>query len=243
MRIRALLAALLLALAALVALPGVASAQEGEGDGTQPGTESEEAAEPADHEAEECLHILEEGGTVDECQEAPSPILPETNEIIWGGLAFLIILGALWRFGLPAVKKAMDARTERIRTSLDEADKAKADAEALRADYQRQLNEARSEAARIIEEARQQADAVRRDLTQRAEAEASELRRRNAEQLEAERARVLGELRGQVAVLAVDAAERVVRANLDTEANRRLVEDYIRNILPKASKTLQPTAE
>jgi F-type H+-transporting ATPase subunit b len=218
MRIRALLAALLLALAALVALPGVASAQE------------EGEVEPADHEAEECLHILEEGGTVDECQEAPSPILPEANEIIWGGLAFLIILGALWKFGLPAINNAMNARTERIRNSLDEAEQAKADAERVRADYQRQLNEARSEAARIIEEARQQADAVRRDLTQRAEAEAQELRRRNAEQLEAERARVLGELRGQVAVLAVDAAERVVRANLDTEANRRLVEDYIRNL-------------
>jgi F-type H+-transporting ATPase subunit b len=230
MRTRALLAALLLALTALVALPGVASAQEGEGDGTQPAAESEEAGEPANHEAEECLHILEEGGTVDECQEAPNPILPETKEIIWGGLAFLIILGALWKFGLPAVNKAMDARTERIRNSLDEAERAKTDAEALRADYQRQVTEARSEAARIVEEARQQADAVRRDLTQRAEAEAQDMRRRNAEQLEAERARVLGELRGQVAVLAVDAAERVVRANLDQETNRRLVEEYITNL-------------
>ena len=229
MRIRALLAALLLALAALVAMPAAASAQE-EGDGTQPGAESEESGEELTHEAEECIHILEDGGTVDECQEAPSPILPETNEIVWGGLAFLIILGALWKFGLPAIDKAMSARTERIRSSLDEAEKAKADAEALRADYQRQLSEARSEAARIVEEARQQADAVRRDLTQRAEAEAQELRQRNAEQLEAERARVLGELRGQVAVLAVDAAERVVRANLDSEANRRLVEEYISDL-------------
>ena len=224
MRIRALLAALLLALAALLALPAAASAQEEPEGGTQPG-EAE-----LTHEAEECIHILEDGGTVDECQEAPSPILPETNEIIWGGLAFLIILGALWKFGLPAVTKAMDARTERIRSSLDEAEKAKTDAEAVRADYQRQLAEARGEAARIVEEARQQADAVRRDLTQRAEADAQDLRRRNAEQLEAERARVLGELRGQVAVLAVDAAERVVRANLDTEANRRLVEEYIANL-------------
>ena len=94
MRIRALLAALLLALAALLSLPGAASAQE-EGDGTQPGAESEESGEELTHEAEECIHILEDGGTVDECQEAPSPILPEANEIIWGGLAFLIILGAL----------------------------------------------------------------------------------------------------------------------------------------------------
>jgi F-type H+-transporting ATPase subunit b len=188
------------------------------------------AAEPAGHAEEECIELLEDGNPVDRCQEAPNPILPELNEIIWGSIAFLIILAGLWKFGMPAVRGAMEQRTERIRNSLDEAEKAKADAEAVRADYQRQLSEARGEASRIIEEARQQADAVRRDLVQRAEAEAQELRQRNAEQLESERARVLGELRGQVAVLAVDAAERVVRANLDTEANRRLVEDYISNL-------------
>jgi F-type H+-transporting ATPase subunit b len=188
------------------------------------------AAEPAGKTEEECIELLEDGNPVDRCQEAPNPILPEMNEIIWGTIAFAIILAGLWKFGMPAVRSAMQQRTERIRDSLDEAEKAKTDAESLRADYQRQLSDARSEAARIIEEARQQADAVRRDLTQRAEAEAQDLRRRNAEQLEAERARVLGELRGQVAVLAVDAAERVVRANLDSEANRRLVEDYISNL-------------
>ena len=188
------------------------------------------SAEPAGHAEEECIELLEDGNPVDRCQEAPNPILPELNEIIWGSIAFLIILAGLWKFGMPAVRGAMEQRTERIRNSLDEAEKAKTDAEAVRADYQRQLSDAKGEAARIIEEARQQADAVRRDLVQRAEAEAQELRQRNAEQLESERARVLGELRGQVAVLAVDAAERVVRANLDTEANRRLVEDYISNL-------------
>lgn len=188
------------------------------------------SAEPAGKPEEECIELLEDGNPIDRCQEAPNPILPELNEIIWGSIAFLTILAGLWKFGMPAVRGAMEQRTERIRNSLDEAEKAKADAEAVRADHQRQLSDARGEAARIIEEARQQADAVRRDLVQRAEAEAQELRQRNAEQLEAERVRVLGELRGQVAVLAVDAAERVVRANLDTEANRRLVEDYISNL-------------
>src|SRR5918995_5272593 len=176
MRIRLLLASIGLGVLVVFAAPGIAGA----GEGDQP--QGEEQHDFADEAAEECFEILEDGGEVDDCQEAPSPILPETNEIIWGGLAFVIILGALWKFGLPAVTKAMDARTERIRSSLDEAEKAKTDAEAVRTDYQRQLAEARGEAARIVEEARQQADAVRRDLTQRAEADAQDLRRRNAEQ-------------------------------------------------------------
>ncbi len=217
MRARPLRAALV-GLAALLLAAAPASATEAEG-----GAE-------IDHEAEECIEILEGGGTVDECQEAPSPILPEPSEIIWGSLAFLVILGALTKFGLPAVRKGMDARTEKIRDSLEEAEKAKTDAEAIKADYQRQLADARSEAGRIVEEARQQADALKKNLAAQAGAEAEDARRRNAEQLEGERVRVLGELRGQVATLAVDAAERVVKASLDRDTSRRLVEDYIDSV-------------
>jgi len=144
--------------------------------------------------------------------------------------AFIIILAVIWRYVVPPLKASLEKRQEIIRQQLEDARVAKERLDAAESDYAAALAEARAEAARIIEEARQQADAVRRDLTQRAEAEAQELRQRNAEQLEAERARVLGELRGQVAMLAVEASERVVRANLDQEANRRLVEDYISNL-------------
>jgi F-type H+-transporting ATPase subunit b len=182
---------------------------------------------PATHAAEECIHILEGGGTVDQCQEAPNPILPETNEIIWGGLAFLLLFLVLLTKGIPAIKKAMDERAEKIRQSLDDAERAKQEAEQIKATYEGQLADARTEAARIIEEARQAADAVRRDLITRAEQEAAELRARNAEQVEVERARVLSELQNQVASLALELAERVVQQSLDRESNLALIERYI----------------
>ncbi|CAN5581489.1 hypothetical protein BH18ACT1_BH18ACT1_19330 [soil metagenome] len=81
-----------------------------------------------------------------------------------------------------------------------------------------------------MEGARQQADKLNHNPTPQCGAGAEEARRRNAEQLEGERTRVLGELRGQVATLAVDAAERVVRASLDGETSRRLVEESIDSV-------------
>jgi len=218
-RIRALLAALLLAGGALLALSGTAAAQETTGEGTE-----------ISHEAEECIHILEEGGEPEECHEAPSPILPATDELVWGAISFAVLVGVMWKFALPAVRKTMEDRTEKIRTSLAEAEQAKEESEALRAEYQAKLQEARTESAGIIEESRQAADAVRRDLIARAEAEAAQLRARNAEQIDAERARVMSELQGQVATLAIELAERVVGANLDRDANLRLIEDYIQSI-------------
>lgn len=195
--------------------------------GAQDATDEHEFADDA---AEECFELLERGGEVDECQEAPSPILPATNELIWGGLSFLVLFILLAKFAYPPLKKGMDDRTERIRKDFDEAEGAKTEADRIREEYSRQLADAKGESARIIEEARQAADAVRRDLTQRAEHDAQELRQRNAEQIDAERARIMSELQGQVAALAIELAEKVVEANLDRATNERLIESYIQQV-------------
>jgi F-type H+-transporting ATPase subunit b len=163
--------------------------------------------------------------------EGPNnPILPATNEVIWGALSFALLVALMAKLGYPAVKAAMDDRTERIRSAIDEADATKAQAEAVLVDYQRQVADAKGEAARIIEEARQTADALKRDLTARAEAEAVELRQRNAEQIAAERERVMAELQGQVATLAIELAEKVVGGSLDQQRSLQLIEAYINDV-------------
>jgi F-type H+-transporting ATPase subunit b len=215
MRARRLLLGVVAAAALVLLSPAAASAAEGEVKG---------------HAEEECIHILEEGGSIDACQEAPNPILPVTNEIIWGGLSFLVLFGALAKFGYPAIKKSMEDRTAQIQGDLDAAASAKAEQAAVLDRYNAQLADAKAEAARIIEEARQSADAVRKDLIARAETEANELRQRNAEQLTAERERLMGEVQGQVATLAIELAERVVEGNLDRDAQLRLIDSYIANV-------------
>jgi F-type H+-transporting ATPase subunit b len=216
MRTRRSGVALALAFVALTAFSPTAYAAE-------PG----EGGEEVDHAAEECIALLEGGGSIDDCQEAPNPILPATNELIWGTASFMVLFILLAKVALPPMQKAMEARSDKIRDSLDEAERAKTEAGAVLADYQRQLADAKGEAGRIIEEARQSADSVKSDLMARAESEAEEQRRRNAEQIAAERDRVMSELQSQVAVLAIEMAERVVESNLDRDANMRLIENYI----------------
>jgi F-type H+-transporting ATPase subunit b len=178
----------------------------------------------------ECAILALENNDEERCQESPSPIMPATNELIYGGLAFLVLLGVLWKFGVPAASKMMTVRTEKIRGDLDAAESAKVEAETVLAEYQRQLADAKAESARIVEEARVQADQVGKDIKARAEAEANDLRQRNAEQVGAERDRVMGEMQGQVATLAIELAEKVVGSNLDREANTRLIENYIATV-------------
>ena len=161
------------------------------------------------------------------CKEAPDYIMPELKEVIWGGGAFLVLLGLMMWKGFPAVKRIMNERSEKIASDLDQADQAKADAQAVKTQYEAELADAKSEASRIIDEARQQAESLRSDLQERAESDIAEMRSQAAADLEAARERAMSDLQAEVADIVVGAAERVVEANLDAEAQTRLIENYI----------------
>jgi F-type H+-transporting ATPase subunit b len=129
--------------------------------------------------------------------------------------------------GFPAVRGAMDARAEKIRSDLDAAEQARTDAQTVQADYEARLADAKAEASRLIDEARGDADQVKDDLMARHEAEMAELRERAAADIESSRAQAIADLRAEVAEIALGAAERVVHASLDAEVQGRLIDAYI----------------
>jgi F-type H+-transporting ATPase subunit b len=247
-RNRLVVAGLLVALMALLGMSGVAHAGTtgttepeavvDEGDDNGVSIEDELDPEGAEHENEaelseigECVEqSVAEGLDPDECVEAPNPILPATNELIWGGISFLIVLIALWKLALPPVRKMMSDRAEKIRTELDEADTAKSQAEDVLADYRAKLADAKTESNRIIEEARQTADQLRADLAARAEAEIAETRQRAQADIESAKVQAISDLKAEVASIAIGAAEVVVRKNLDEATQTQLIEDYINQV-------------
>ena len=184
-----------------------------------------------DKASEECIKKLESGNNkIDDCQKAPSPILPATNELIWGALSFVLLFYALRRFAYPQLKQSMDARAEKIRNSIDEADRARGEADQILQQYQRQLSDAKSEASRIIEEARQAADKLRQDLKRQAESEVAELRGRAQEDVQAQVDRAMADLHSRVAELSIELAEKVVERSLDRATNMALIENYINQV-------------
>jgi F-type H+-transporting ATPase subunit b len=227
MRTRRVLLSVAIGLGALGVAAAPAFAQtSGSGDQTTETT----APVKVNKFSKECIDKLEGGGKIDDCQKAPSPILPATNELLWGGLSFIILFIFLARVGYPAVKKGMDGRAEKIRTSIDEAEQAKTEAGRILEEYQRQLADARSESARIIEEARQAADRLRQDLKRQAETEVAEVRARAQEDIRAQVERAQADLQSRVSELAIELAGKVVERNLDRETNMALIENYINQV-------------
>lgn len=160
--------------------------------------------------------------------EKVNPILPAKNEIIWGLLSFLLLFYFIAKKGFPAVKKGMDKRAQKIRDSLDDADKTREEARTILDQYKRQLADAKSESARIIDEARQAADKLREDLKKQAETEVTEIKERAQADIATQVERAKAELNSQVAELSIDLAEKVVERSLDRETNLELIESFIR---------------
>jgi F-type H+-transporting ATPase subunit b len=146
-----------------------------------------------------------------------------------------VVFFFLAKFGFPAMKKAMDERTEKIRGDIEAAETQRSEADALLAEYRAQLNDAKAEAGRIIEEARQSADALKRDSEARLQAELAETRSRAVEDIESSKAHAITDLRGEVTQLAIGAAEVVVQRNLDPATQTQLVEDYINQVAASRS--------
>jgi F-type H+-transporting ATPase subunit b len=238
-RTRAMLASSLLAVG-LVAFAPHASAQEEDGEEHE---FTEEEAEHITHEAEllaeqngaehadrECIALLTKGKTADDCNEAPSPILPATDELLWGSVSFIVLFILMRKFAWPAIKDGMNARTERIRADLGAAESARTEAETVLEQHRQSVAGAKAEAGRIIEEARQAAEALRRDQEARLQAELAELRARAAADIESAKAQAIADLQTDVAQLAVGAASVIVHRNLDAATKAQLVEDYINQV-------------
>ena len=237
-RTRAMLVSSVLA-AGLVALAPPAMAQD-EG---EEHVFTQEQIDEITHEAElimlenggteidsHCIPILIDGGSPEDCNEAPSPILPATEELVWGSISFLLLVIIMRKFAYPAIKKGMEARADRIRADLDAAENAKTEATGVLEGYRAELAGAKTEAGRIIEEARQAADALKKDQEARLQTELADIRARATADIEAAKVQAIADLKGEVAQLAVGAASVVVHKNLDTATHTQLIEDYINQV-------------
>lgn len=244
MRARYLIAAFAaLGLALLGPAPALAEAGGGESGGPEVHL-TEEQFEELLHTAEaesslstEETHCVAEqaekflaGEAIATCEEAPNPILPATNEIIWAVVSFSVLFFLIAKFGFPAIRKGLEGREEAVRNDLEAAEKARLDGEETLAGHRRQLAEARNEAAKIIDEARQAADGMRREVQDGAEAETAAARERAQAEIDQTVARARADLQREVADFAVQLAERIVERNLDRDAQMALVDQYIAEV-------------
>jgi F-type H+-transporting ATPase subunit b len=167
-----------------------------------------------------------------------NPLLPETYDIVWSLVIVVIIAVVFIKYALPKFQAILDERTEKIEGGLQHAEVAQAEAAALRAEYEQQLADARTEAARIKEAARAEGGAIVTELKAKAATEAARTLETAQRQIEAERQQAEVSLRADVGALATDLASKIVGESLEDAARQsRVVDRFLADLEASTAAT------
>jgi F-type H+-transporting ATPase subunit b len=147
--------------------------------------------------------------------------------MIWTIVCFLVTLFVLKRYAFGPIQKAIDERRERIRQSLEEADRAREEARKLLDEHRRLIGRAKTDAEEILAEARRIAEANERRMRDELEADRQRRLEETRKQIEAETRRALEQIRLEVVDLSLLAATKVTGKALDDTDHRRLIEEAI----------------
>jgi F-type H+-transporting ATPase subunit b len=158
---------------------------------------------------------------------ASGPLDVNLGLLIWTLLIFGIVVAVLYRFAWPNILGAVEKREAHIRELLEGAERDREEAAALAAENRRLVEDTRARVHGALEEARQQGEKMRAEVMDAAGRERAELLDRARRDIAAEREVALDTVRRDAVVLAMAAAEKLVRRNLDTEDNRRLVRESL----------------
>jgi F-type H+-transporting ATPase subunit b len=157
--------------------------------------------------------------------QSGNPLVPSWTEVIWGGIAFLIVFVVLWRILMPRITKVLQERTDAIEGGIERAARAEAEAQRLADQYRAQLEEARHDAARVREDSREEGARIIAELREQAQAEAARITQAAQVQIAADRQQAFASLRAEVGTLAVELASKIVGESLADEARQSRVVD------------------
>ncbi|MGM9521514.1 MAG: F0F1 ATP synthase subunit B [Oscillospiraceae bacterium] len=145
-------------------------------------------------------------------------------------LNMIITFLLLKKFLFKPVKKMVDERQKEIDDQYADADRAKGEAEALKADYQRHLAEAKSEREEILRDATARGQKREQDIVSAAMEEANAIRQKAESDIAQEKKKALNEMKNEISGIAMEIATKVVEKEINEKDHQALVEEFIGKI-------------
>jgi len=150
--------------------------------------------------------------------------------LFWSVITFLLLLVVLRKIAWGPILSALESREEEIKNALSAAEKAKEEAEKVSSDYEQSMKDAQVKAQKIISDSKSAAEKVKADIEKTAEGKAESMLANAKEQINAEKENAINDIRDIAIDLSIDIASKVIEKNIDSEENRRLVEEAMNNI-------------
>ena len=147
----------------------------------------------------------------------------------WQTLLFVVLIFVLKKYAWSPILSAVEDREEGIKNALKSAENAKAEMQALNADNERILAEARLERDVLLKEAREIKGNIINEAKEQANVEADKILTSAKEQISTEKMKAITELKNTVAELSIDMATMVIKSELkDAAKQKQLVTDALK---------------
>jgi F-type H+-transporting ATPase subunit b len=157
-------------------------------------------------------------------------VSPGLGLMIWTLVLFLFTMWVLSKVAFPKIQEALDKRAKTINESIEAAERQRKESDELLAEYRSRLSEAREQADDIMARARKSAETAEAEAATAGKVKREELVEAAKRDIEAETRRSLDQIRQEVADLTVLATERVTRKSLNSEDQKRLVEEALSEV-------------
>ena len=156
-------------------------------------------------------------------------VTPAIGLMFWTCVVFVLLLVLLKKFAWKPILNAVDERNESIENALKSAESAKAEMQALNADNERILAEARLERDALLKEAREIKGNIINEAKEQANVEADKILTSAKEQISNEKMKAITELKNTVAELSIDMATMVIKSELkDADKQKQLVTEALK---------------
>ena len=149
-----------------------------------------------------------------------SLITPDFGLLVWMTLIFGIVFFVLAQWGFPMITDSVQKRADRINESIKQAKEAEERLRNLASEQAQIIEEAKKEQTRILKEAATARDNLVEQAKAQAQDEASKILDQARVQIAAEKESAMRDIRKEVALLSVSVAEKVLRKDLESDANR-----------------------
>ncbi len=152
--------------------------------------------------------------------------------IIWTIVSFIVLVAVLGKYAWKPMLKALGEREDKIRSALEQADKARAEAAELLKKNEESMARAEEEYQKMMRESRAMADKVKEEILGKARVQAQQELQNATEEIRRNLDSARQQLRTEVADLAIKAAEKILDESLDAQKQKKIVDSFLTQ-LPK----------
>ena len=154
----------------------------------------------------------------------------EPGLLLWTIITFVVLLLILWKAAWKPLVEALDARAEKVRGDIENADRSRQDAEKLLAQHKQMMDNARNEAAKFIADSKAEAEKMKNEIVEKASADAKDVSERARKEINLAKDKALTEIKAEIVTLSTEIAAKIINKNLNPNDQKSLVEETLNKV-------------